>query len=215
MKELKKLAFDPKKCRREIEQLNGLLQSKKSLVERKEIQPFFRKREQLTAFLGTYIPDIGPANRLAYEFPLFGNFATDMIVGNAETGEYCLIELEDAGDTSIFKKVGKKVTKEWSPRFDHGCSQLIDWFYALDDMKKTHAFVSNFGHGHVKFFGLLVIGRRASLSDDDLTRLRWRTEKVLVDSHPLFCLNFDALYQHLARRIQQYPEAAKLEKPHS
>jgi hypothetical protein len=153
-----------------------------------------------------------PATRLAYEFPLFGDFAADIILGNAEVGEYCLVELEDASESSILKKVKGKATKEWSPRFDHGCSQLIDWFYALDDMKKTSAFTKHFGHGHIKFFGLLLIGRSAGLSADDLTRLKWRTEKVLVDSHPLFCLTFDALYQHLARRIDFYPEAARLDK---
>ena len=213
MKEFKEIVFDPAKCRKEIEQFSLLLRSKQKLVERKELQPFFRRREHLTAFLGLYVPDIGPANRLAYEFPLFGNFTADMIVGNAGAGEYCLIELEDAGETSIFRKAGKKATKEWSPRFDHGCSQLIDWFYALDDMKKTSAFASHFGHGHVKFVGLLLIGRNAFLTADDLTRLRWRTEKVIVDSHRLLCLTYDVLCEQLARRIRQYPEAAKLEKP--
>jgi hypothetical protein len=37
------------------------------------------------------------------------------------------------------------------------------------------------------------------------------TEKVVVDSHPLFCLTFDEIYQHLERRINFYLQAAKLE----
>jgi Shedu protein SduA, C-terminal len=212
MKEFKTIVFDPAKCRKQLSQFKKLLDSKKVLIERKELQPFFRSREQLTAFFGTYAPDIGPANRLAYEFPLFGDFAADIVLGNADIGEYCLIELEDAGATSILRKVKGKATKEWAPRFDHGCSQLVDWFYALDDMKKTGAFAKHFGHGHIKFFGLLVIGRSDDLSDDDRTRLKWRTEKVLVDSHPLTCLTFDEIYLHLERRIMYYPAAAQLEK---
>lgn len=212
MKEFEEVVFDPVKCRKELNHFKKLLDSKKSLVERKELQPFFRRNKQLAAFLGTYVPDIGPANRLAYEFPLFGNFAADIILGNAEVGEYCLLELEDASQSSILRKVPGKATKEWSPRFDHGCSQLIDWFYALDDMKKTSEFAKHFGHGHIKLFGLLLIGRSAGLTEDDRTRLKWRTEKVIVDSHPLFCLTFDEIYQHLERRINFYPQAAKLEK---
>jgi hypothetical protein len=211
MKEFKTIVFDPAKCRAQLKEFKRLLDSKKVLGERKELQPFFRKVEHLTAFMGTYSPDIGPANRLAYEFPLFGDFAADFILGNADAGEYCLVELEDAGASSILKKVKGKATKEWSPRFDHGCSQIVDWFYALDDMKRTSAFAKHFGHGHIKFVGLLVIGRSKGLSDDDRARIKWRTEKVLVDSHPINCLTFDELYLHLERRIKYYPEAAKLE----
>lgn len=140
MKELEEVVFDPVKCRKELNQLKKLLATSKTLVERKELQPFFRKKKQLTTFLGTYVPDIGPANRLAYEFPLYGNFTADIILGNAEVGDYCFIELEDASQSSILKRIPGKATKEWSPRFDQGCSQLIDWFYALDDMKKTFEF---------------------------------------------------------------------------
>src|SRR5262249_36112010 len=108
-------------------------------------------------------------------------------VRRAKPAEGALNQLgpvEDAGASSILKKVRGKATKEWAPRFDHGCSQLIDWFYALDDMRKTSAFTKHFGHGHIKFFGLLLIGRSDGLSEDDRIRLKWRTEKVVVDSHP-------------------------------
>ena len=62
MKEFKTIVFDPAKCRKELSQFKKLLDSKKPLVERKELQPFFRSREQLTAFLGTYAPDNASSN---------------------------------------------------------------------------------------------------------------------------------------------------------
>src|SRR5262249_51187392 len=151
-----------------------LLQSKKHLSERDDLQNFFKKRRQLTAFIGTYAPNLGPASQLAYEFPLFGDFAADIVLGNREKGEYCLIELEDGRPGSIFTAVKNKSTKERSRRFDHGFSQLVDWFYALDDLKKTSRFAKDYGHGHVKFLGLLVIGRNAGLSEAERDRLRWR-----------------------------------------
>lgn len=60
-KEFKQITFDPIKCRAEITELNALLESKAELSERHDIQPFFKCHEQLSAFLGSYAPDIGPA----------------------------------------------------------------------------------------------------------------------------------------------------------
>jgi hypothetical protein len=94
-------------------------------------------------------------------------------------------------------------------RFEHGFSQLVDWFYALDDLKKTSNFARHFGHGHIKCFGLLIIGRDADFSDADRARLKWRTEKVLVDSHPMHCLTFDDLYRILFQRMSYYPQASR------
>src|SRR5262249_54897581 len=125
--------------------------------------------------------------------------------------EYCLIELEDGRPGSIFTAVKNKSTKERSRRFDHGFSQLVDWFYALDDLKKTSRFAKDYGHGHVKFLGLLVIGRNAGLSEAERDRLRWRAEKVRVDSHYIDCPTFDDLYQHLRLRMSYYPQASKFE----
>src|SRR5262249_26127632 len=158
------ILFDPVKCQRELNAFGKLLISRKNLSERDDLLPFFKKRKQLSAFIGTFTPNIGPAAQLAYEFPFLGDFAADIVLGNREQGEYCVVELEDGRPNSIFARVGNKATREWSRRFDHGFSQLVDWFYSLDDLKKTDRFARDFGHGHIKFFGLLIIGRSAGLS---------------------------------------------------
>lgn len=100
-------------------------------------------------------------------------------------------------------------TPEWSRRFDHGFSQLVDWFYTLDDYKKTGKFVREFGEGHVTFSGLLVIGRNSGVTDSDRVRLSWRTDKVLVDSRAVNCITFDGLYGALVERMQYFPAAAE------
>jgi hypothetical protein len=211
MKDFADIVYDPAKCRRQVTAFGKLLASKKTLSERDELLPFFKKRPELAAFIGTYASSIGPAAQLAFEFPFLGDFAADVVLGSREHGEFCVVELEDGRPDGVFTKVGQKSTREWSRRFDHGFSQLVDWFYALDDLKKTARFAKDFGHGHVRFFGLLVIGRSAGIAESDRARLKWRTEKVRVDSHSIDCLTFDDLYEHLRRRLSFYPEASKFE----
>jgi len=134
-KEFKRIAFDPMKCRSEITELDALLGSTADLSERKDIQPFFRSHEQLSAFLGSYTAHIGAATDIVYEYPIFGNFAADLIVGNKSTGDFCFIEFEDGRDESIFKKTSRNIT-EWSPRFEHGFSQIVDGFRCWMILKK-------------------------------------------------------------------------------
>jgi hypothetical protein len=211
MKDFKTIVYDPKQVKKELGEFDNLLKSKASLSEQKDIQPFFKKREQLAAFMGTYTLDIGPGTHLAFEFPFLGDFSADIIVGNRDRGEYLVIELEDATPTSVFTKIKGKKTKEWSRRFDHGYSQLIDWFSCLDDYRQTAKFIDEFGHGYITFHGLLRIGRNAGMTDGDRRRLKWRSKNVVVNSQPITCITFDDLYEALQRRLTLYSEGARIE----
>jgi hypothetical protein len=211
-KNLESILFNPTQCRRELAAFHKLLRTKTHLAERADVQMFFKKRTQLAAFIGTFAPNIGPATHLGFEYPFMGDFSADIVLGNTEKGVFCVVEFEDGQPDSIFTRVPKKSTTEWSRRFEHGFSQLVDWFYSLDDFKKTERFAKDFGYGHITFLGLLILGRNAGVSDSDRNRLKWRTEKVRVDSHTVECLTFDDLYQYLEWRISFYPLASKLEK---
>jgi len=211
-KNLEEIIFDPAKCRTELAAFRKLLDSNRELRERKQVQQFFKKRKQLSAFIGTFAVNLGPAKLIAFEFPFMGDFSADIVLGNRETSTFCVVEFEDGKSNSIFKKVANKSTTEWSPRFEHGFSQLVDWCCTLDDFKKTDRFAKDFGHGHIRFTALLILGRNAGVSEQDRKRLRWRTEKVRIDSHTVECLTFDDLYESLNMRISFYPEASKLEK---
>ncbi len=166
---------------------------------------------QDAAFIGTFAPNLRPATRLGFEFPFMGDFSADIVLGNKEKGVFCVVEFEDGKRDSIFTKVPKKSMTEWSRRFEHGFSQLVDWLFSLDDFKKTDRFAKDFGHGHITFIALLILGRNDGVSDHDRNRLRWRTEKVRVDSHTIECLTFDDLCQYLEMRIGFYPQSSKLE----
>jgi hypothetical protein len=208
---LKSINFDPAQFETELEAFAELLKSKKDLSETGELQPFFERSSHLAAYMGTIFTELGPATELAYQYPFFGDFRADLILGNKSAKKFCVVELEDGRQDSIFKKQPKRGNPEWSSRFEHGFSQLTDWFYNLDDFKGTKGFARTFGTGHVKFFGLLVIGRSASLDEARRNRLDWRTEKVLIDSHPITCLTFDDLHDSLRNRFILYRAAAKLE----
>jgi hypothetical protein len=209
---LESITFDHALFEAELRTLGTLLASKDDVSEMDEIQPLFKASRHLSAFLGTFAPDIGPATELAYEFPFFGDYRADLVVGDKSAAHFCVVEFEDGGPDSIFKKQPGRGNPEWSARFEHGFSQLTDWFFNLDDYKKTHGFARNFGSGHVSFTGLLVIGRTGGLDNMKRTRLRWRSDKVLVDSNAVICVTFDDVHEILSRRYAWYKAAATLEK---
>ncbi len=201
------VAFNFKKCKKEVNELGQLLKTAQ-LSEKNDILPFFKTRNHLCAFMGTFAPDIGPAPIIAREFSFLGDFTADLFVGNRENRQYLAIEFEDGRDNSIFRRVERSNT-DWSPRFEHGYSQLIDWFATLDDYKKTDKFHKDFGTGYIAFSGLLIAGRNSGVSDDDRPRLAWRADKVRVDSHVINCITFDDLHQTLAERLELYSAASK------
>lgn len=207
---LEPVTFNPAAFEKELNQFESLLR-KPNLSETKDVLRFFKKKKHLTAYMGTFAPDIGPATELCYEFDFFGDFHADVLLGNLQATEFCVVEFEDGRDDSIFKKQPKRKHPEWSPRFEHAFSQLADWFYNPDDYKKTDGFKATFGHGHVRFIGLIVIGRDRALYETKRARLSWRTDKVLIDTHKVNCITFDQLHAVLRRRFQLYKEASKLE----
>ena len=59
---------------------------------------------------------------------------------------------------SIFSKTTSS-TPEWSQRFEHGFSQIVDWVLWLDNQRGMAAYTSRFGTSPIEFAALLVIGR--------------------------------------------------------
>jgi hypothetical protein len=162
---------------------------------------FFRDRPQLASLLGMFNPRIGVVDRIAYEFDLFGDFACDLAAGEWSTGQYCLVEFEDAAATSVFVKKGEKATREWSARFDHGFSQIVDWCFKLQDRVGSNDMLARFGKHTINYEAVLVIGRDIHLDSGELARLEWRTSHVTVNSKKVTCLTFDQLLNQLTTRL--------------
>jgi hypothetical protein len=122
MKAFDSCRFDPIACRKEVAEFRQWLAQYPILDEKQQILPFFRQRRQLSAFVASYDSALKVCDRIAFEYPLFGDFTCDLVLGDSARNAYCLIEFEDAGPGSLFIKRGKRVTREWSPRFEHGYS---------------------------------------------------------------------------------------------
>lgn len=146
-------------------------------------------------FLGFSV--LGIPDRLAYEFDVFGDFAIDIMIGNFERKAFCAIELEDARSNSVFHRLKGKATAEWGHRVEHGFSQLVDWFYSFDGYKNTPGQAKNFGYGHIQFFGLLLVGRSAGHARHEADRLRWRSDKISINGHKVYCQTYDEIYEFL------------------
>ncbi len=209
-KDFTEVVINHAQFKKELDDFGDLLASAKVLSER-DIAAFFKACQHLTAYIGcAFGINIGVAKQIAYEFEIFGDYSADIVFGNRE-GRFCLVELECGDPGAVLEKVGKKASKEWSRRFEHGFGQIVDWFCRLDDFKKTERFHRNFGYGNIDFVGLLLIGRNEGLSDDDIRRLRWRTHNVIVDSHHVVCMTYDDLYKELSEGYKHYSAAFAIE----
>lgn len=211
MKNFLSLDFEPRSCRSQLAELQQLLQSKPSLSERDDILPFFRKRHHLSAFVASYHTKINRFDRVAFEYDLFGDFTADLVVGDSAKKSYCFVEFEDAKPNSIFEtKVGKS-SPEWSSRFEKGFSQIIDWFWKLDDLEKTDDFENRFNGRTIDYMGLLIIGRNEYLEPRERKRLNWRQQNIILNSKHIYCLTFDELYDDLLFRLNKYQFAPQVD----
>lgn len=202
---LESIAFAPAIFERELQDFAAFLKSKADLAENDDIKPFFRQRKHLTAYLGTFAPSIAVASELCFEYEFFGDYRADILLGSKTEKEFCVVEFEGG---AIFKKRPRRKNPAWSARFEHAFSQLTDWFYNLHDFKNTSAFADAFGAGHVGFTGLIVMGRNADLDEAKRNRLKWRTDRVSIDTHKISCLTFDDLHAALQNKFNLYRAAS-------
>ena len=195
MKTFEPFVFNYKKALQELSDFENLLSSNAELGENQDILPFFRENKNLSMFVGALNPNILSFDQLAFELDLWGDFVCDLAIGDSKSGSYCLVEFEDAKSDSIFKKVGRKSTLEWSPRFEHGFSQIVDWFWLLDDSKQSSKYKQLFKGSEIHFTAYLVIGRTKFVDDEQ--RFHWRRNKVQVNAQQVHCFTFDELSQTL------------------
>lgn len=204
MKNLTLHQFDRNNCRLEWNHFDNLLKTKAALDENNDILPFFKNRHDLSLLITSYFPHIKNADVLAHEFPIYGDFKADLIVGDSSTNSYLLIEFENGSSDSIFKKKKGKANPDWAPRFECAFSQLVDWLWKLEDMRSTTNFEHVFGSRQARFQGLIVIGKDMALDAQELCRLKWRVDKVIVDSKSVACVSFNDLASDLNFRLTNY-----------
>jgi len=132
MKNLRRHTLSPANCRQEWNEFAGLLQSKPTLSERRDVLPFFKNRQDLSLLICSYFPKIKKPDCIAHEFEIYGDFVADLVVGGLWQHRYLLVEFEDGKPDSVFKQKGKRATPDWASRFEGAYSQLVDWLWKLD-----------------------------------------------------------------------------------
>lgn len=201
--------FDIQECERELQELKTLLTKNLEIAEtgKNGLQKFFSDRPNLILLLGYWHFGLEPA-LYKPEVSLFSNeFRADFVVADRQKKKFVFIEFEDAKENSIFKmKSGQSdssnTSYEWSPRYEHGLSQVIDWYYRMDDYERTNKFEEYFGHNQVNYTGLLVIGRDQFLQQSGLMkRFLWRSNKTIINSKPLHCITFDKLLEESMEKL--------------
>jgi hypothetical protein len=124
------------------------------------------------------------------------------------TKAYTFVEFEDAGPRSLFVKCGDRLARGWSPRFDHGYSQIVDWFYKLQVMTDSADMEARLGKRAIDYTGVLIVGRDQHMQTGEQLRLKWRREHVIVNSKRIVCVTFDQLLEDLTFRLDWYPPGA-------
>jgi hypothetical protein len=208
MKRFYKIEPSIAEIRNELKEFRELLDENEELGENKHILPFFRSHKQLAAYLGSFNTSASKIDRLSFEYTIFGDYKADIVAGDSESGNYCFIECEDGKKNSIFKQTNRN-TPEWSTRFEHGYSQILDWLYQYSVLSGNQILKNNFDGKEINFVGLLLIGRDKFLNYSCQNRLRWRIKKVVVDSSHIDCYTFDKLYHDLELSIGLEQEVMK------
>lgn len=205
MPDFKPYTRDLGAARNEVEELRVLLDSSDDHGEA-VFRAFFEPRLHLRALVGLYTPELFLPNRLAWEYPIFGDFRCDFAVGDSVRGAYTFVEYEDARPNSLFVRQGEKSTRAWSPRLESGYSQIIDWFYKLQVMTDTPDMEARLGKRSVHYTGVLIIGRDKYLLDGEQLRLNWRKDRVIVNSMRVLCITYDRLLSDLSFFLDRYEE---------
>jgi Domain of unknown function (DUF4263) len=211
--------FDINECDKQLRELQDFLTTNQEIKEGGEngLQKFFSDRPNLILLLGYWHFGLEPAFYKP-EVNLFSNeFRADFVVADRQKKKFVFVEFEDATEDSIFKLKSKNsdsanTSYEWSSRYEHGLSQVIDWYYRMDDYERTNKFEEYFGHRQINYVGLLVIGRDKFIQQSGLMqRFRWRSSKTIINSKYLHCMTFDQLLEESMEKLSTLKLGDQLE----
>lgn len=71
-------------------------------------------------------------------------------------------------------------------------------------MRSTSDFHNTFGSRRAKFQGLIVIGKDMQLSSQEKDRLKWRNDRIIVDSTAISCVSFNTLSEDCDYWLNNY-----------
>jgi hypothetical protein len=207
----KDVVFDKVQCQKELDEVKLLFNGCPDIEETKGsggyskgLQGIFEKRLQLFALMGKIV--FGEIATKWNKEVKFGDFRADFIIANNNEKKVCLIEFENAKTDSIFKQKthsDSTVTFEWSPKFDHGYSQILDWkYYAMEEKESVK---KDFSQKPKEIEFALFIGWNKYLQQSNFQeRFDFRKDKVTIESKAFYCMCFDSLIDELQEKLNLY-----------
>jgi hypothetical protein len=187
----------------DLDALEKLLKDNNELEETGpgSLQEFFTSRPNLLLLMSrAFCPGLHPAAFLP-ECSIFHEFRADYAVANKERSKFLFVEFENAKKYSVFAKKAETdghTSYQWSKTFEHGFSQVVDWYFRLDDYGRTSKIEEHFGASKIDYVGILVLGRDHFIKQAGLTqRFEWRRKYTAINSQGLHCITFDELAQEL------------------
>jgi hypothetical protein len=198
---LQEINPDPNVLLREVAQFRRFLRTNPR-GEREDFLPFIQEHAQLCAHLGYFNSAVQFSTHIATEFPLWADFACDLMAGSIRDEAFVCIEFEDAHKKSLFRQQPKRRNSHWGTRVEHAVSQINDWLFRISREEGSDILERDFGARHLNLIGIVVVGRSDDVSHYDLTRLNWRSKKTFVDGVPLWIMTYDDLLEWLQGRIE-------------
>lgn len=175
----------------EVDGFEAILKAKNAHSE-KELVKYLSKCPNIICSIHNLCTSVHENNKYAFEFPIYGDYSCDCLITDSNSKQYCFIEFEDAKEKSIFERNGKKATLDWAKRFEHGFSQLVDWFWKMDCCKSDPSFILQYGI-NPEFIGLLIIGRTSYLSSIEEHRVKWRQHNISIGGKLIHIFTYDMI----------------------
>ncbi|EHF8251990.1 Shedu anti-phage system protein SduA domain-containing protein [Enterobacter roggenkampii] len=222
MKGFSKFKFDANELANESTALIDLLKIGEgiSLKENEHLSPALKAAPNHVSIIASSFCGVNKPDLIASEYWILDKLRCDFAVCDSRRRKFCFIEIEDANPRSIFVErkpdqynglMGRAPYYDWSERFEHGASQIIDWIRVLHDAEKTDDFRAHFGPANrfeAEF--ILVIGRDEYLDSAQKERLTWRTKNLKAGDYKIRCITFDQVVEEGKYELETYTVAANV-----
>ncbi|PFH89296.1 Shedu anti-phage system protein SduA domain-containing protein [Bacillus cereus] len=184
-------------ARKEYDEFKSRILAKTDLKEREDILAFLKEKQYLSALIPSFL--FIKWDLVALEKPIGGDFRTDLVVGNSEDNKFILIEFENAEENSLFKQDNKRGIRAFGTRFNDALSQITDWFWKIDESSDTDKrnFFEISSTDNLEYEGLIIIGRDCYMKGLDERRLRWRSNRTIINSQNFKVITYDVLIKKM------------------
>lgn len=165
------------------------------------LQQFFNSRPNLLLLMSGALVEGIVGSAYLTGCSILQEFYADYAIADRSGSKFLFVEFEHAKQNSIFTTKTRSKSShsyQWSRTFEHGFSQIVDWYFRLDDYHRTSKIEEHFGMPKIEYVGALILGRDHFLKQAGLMqRFEWRRRHTVINSRSLRCFTFDELAREL------------------